>query len=302
MTGKKVAVCAGVNYKGSAYQLNGCEVDAANIGRWLGNAGFAVKTLTATIAETREDRTLFPTLRNIIAAIKAVAADPSVTQFVFYYAGHGAQMRDLTGEEADGLDEFLVCQSERGPSFIPANTDYFLDDDLVKLLQAQFRGRDIDVTLVFDACHSGTVCDFGYELAKGGNSWRRDPKARGLIANPGDKYRMISISAASDSECALETAGGGNMTNKFLNLLRAGRTSIQALAAGFAEMSFQTPMINAISMYDLNTKFGELAIGGVRSAVPADATRKPKGASVTTQSGSRTAYDVAMDMKTRNSK
>ena len=69
---------------------------------------------------------------------------------LFYYSGHGTYVKDnWKGDESDGYDEALC----------PVNTsssreNLILDDEIHQRLQ-QLKGRQ--VTLIIDACHSGTM-------------------------------------------------------------------------------------------------------------------------------------------------
>ena len=94
-----------------------------------------------------------------------------------YYVGHGSHTADTSGDEADGQDEALFFE------------DGLLVDDI--LVDSLMDNKDpaSKVTLVSDACHSGTVWDI-----QGGNV-----KGRRLPPN------IISISAASDKQTAKQT-------------------------------------------------------------------------------------------------
>lgn len=60
---------------------------------------------------------------------------------VVFYSGHGAQVRDASGDEADGLDEAL-CMWD----------GYWLDDNLAACCREAAAGT---VVFVLDCCHSG---------------------------------------------------------------------------------------------------------------------------------------------------
>lgn len=75
-----------------------------------------------------------------------------------YFAGHGTQIDDLDGDEADGKDEVLVPidfidGAVEGDDLTVE--DFFLTDDEIARYLGQLRGRK--VTLVIDACNSGTI-------------------------------------------------------------------------------------------------------------------------------------------------
>jgi hypothetical protein len=74
----------------------------------------------------------------------------------FFYSGHGAQVPDLNGDEEDGLDETLVPYDTRvevrGNNKVLVNQ--VIDDEIDERLK---RVADRKVTVVVDACHSGTI-------------------------------------------------------------------------------------------------------------------------------------------------
>lgn len=69
-----------------------------------------------------------------------------------YFSGHGLQVKDLNGDEEDGLDEALSTYD------IAAGdgdwTNVILDDEIDVMLA---RLKDRVVSIVIDACHSGTI-------------------------------------------------------------------------------------------------------------------------------------------------
>jgi metacaspase-1 len=70
----------------------------------------------------------------------------------FYFSGHGLQVKDATKDEEDGMDEALSTFDIKAGE--ADWTNVILDDDLEALLE-KMKGRT--VTLVIDACHSGTI-------------------------------------------------------------------------------------------------------------------------------------------------
>ena len=69
-----------------------------------------------------------------------------------YFSGHGLQVKDQDGDEQDGLDEALSTFDVTA-----ANGDWtnvILDDEIDALVA---KLKDRAVTLVIDACHSGTI-------------------------------------------------------------------------------------------------------------------------------------------------
>lgn len=70
----------------------------------------------------------------------------------FYFSGHGLQVKDVSGDEEDGLDEALSTYD------IAAGdgdwTNVILDDEIDAMLE---KLKDRAVSIVIDACHSGTI-------------------------------------------------------------------------------------------------------------------------------------------------
>lgn len=84
---------------------------------------------------------------------------------VFYYSGHGSQLRDDNGDETDGIDETLVAHDSDSEGIKDIR-----DDEFDKFFN-ELRQYTTNITFIFDSCHSGTV-------TRGGNSRsvRRDLK------------------------------------------------------------------------------------------------------------------------------
>lgn len=70
----------------------------------------------------------------------------------FYFSGHGLQVKDVSGDEEDGLDEALSTYD-----IVAGDGDWsnvILDDEIDVMLA---KLKDRAVTIVIDACHSGTI-------------------------------------------------------------------------------------------------------------------------------------------------
>ncbi len=103
----------------------------------LDRAGFEpqrIKTLT-TPDETK------PTA--IIATLRQINPSPG-DLVVFYFSGHGDQVRDLNGDEDDGMDEMLAGSSA-----------CLLDDDLRPVWVGY--GPAVRIVMIVDACHAGST-------------------------------------------------------------------------------------------------------------------------------------------------
>ena len=69
-----------------------------------------------------------------------------------YFSGHGLQVKDESGDEEDGMDEAISTYDLKAGD--DDWTNVILDDELEPLI-ADMKGRA--VTVVIDACHSGTI-------------------------------------------------------------------------------------------------------------------------------------------------
>lgn len=127
------------HYEGWDGALNACVYDANDMASLAGSLGYKTKLLLDEKA-TRDA---------VIAAIKATAARMKAGDlFLFSYSGHGGQVPDYSGDEAqatpdDVLDETLCL------------FDGQLIDDELYVLWAGFP-RGSRVLVLSDCCHSGT--------------------------------------------------------------------------------------------------------------------------------------------------
>jgi len=123
------------HYAGWSGKLSACEFDAKDM---------------ATLAKSRKMQstvllTKKATRRTVLAAIRAAAKNlRSGDLFFLTYSGHGGQVKDVTGEEADKLDETWCLYDGE-----------LIDDELYLELSRFAAG--VRVLVLSDSCHSGTV-------------------------------------------------------------------------------------------------------------------------------------------------
>ena len=139
----KKALLVGINrYKIPGADLRGCVNDVKNLRAVLtayyGFAGKDIKTLTDYAATTKA-------MRNAVATLVKGAKKGDV--LLFHYSGHGANVPDKNGDEADRRDEILC----------PTDLDWkdpLLDDWLRTTFNRLPAG--VSFTVIMDCCHSGT--------------------------------------------------------------------------------------------------------------------------------------------------
>ena len=153
----KWALLIGVDRYFHVRPLSGC-VNDVQVMRQVLTGSFAFPedhiTLLADEQATRE---------GILTAMKELVARVGKDDIVvFHYSGHGSQMTDREGDEADGLDE-TILPSDTGRDPHP-NRD--ISDDEIYLWLKDLTAKTSSVTLIFDCCHSGTITRdaFGGEM------------------------------------------------------------------------------------------------------------------------------------------
>ena len=107
------------------------------------------------------------TKEGVISSLNQMINSPNIKQGDVVYihvSSHGEQIEDdENGEELDGKDECIVTYGSISPdvknvTFEEASNSYLRDDefgDLIEKLRLKL-GRDGDVLVVMDCCHSGT--------------------------------------------------------------------------------------------------------------------------------------------------
>lgn len=140
----KKGLIVGVDkYRNPAWNLQGCTMDAAVMrGMLQDHFGFSGESLRVLLNERATKRGIEDRLMWLVK--DAQKGD----SLVFFFAGHGSQVRDRDGDELkDHLDEIL-CPTD-------LDWDDPLSDDI---LHTYFNMLPTGVllTVIFDCCHSGT--------------------------------------------------------------------------------------------------------------------------------------------------
>jgi hypothetical protein len=140
---------------------------------------------------------------------------------LFFYAGHGSQVRNSKTDEPDGLDETIVpADSAKGAFDIR-------DKELARLYNAAL-DKKILLTVISDSCHSGSVAR-GLPLLDKQRSLPPDPRDVAEAPTPGpapEERGLLVLSAAQDYQTAGETTDErgdqhGVFSNALLKTLQA---------------------------------------------------------------------------------
>ena len=210
----KKALLIGINYTSLPnVSLSGCINDTINMRNMLVDAyGFGLSNITHLRDDTI-DKTKQPTRENIINNLKALALQSAnIEELWIHYSGHGSQVRDVNSDEDDKEDEILIPIDYQTKGIIT-------DDELLSILKT-IKCRTI---LLFDSCHSGTVCDLPWLFEyKSSNSYLRTQPNKTVLSNP----NIFMFSGCKDTQSSFDTysvelkQSVGAFTFTFIDCLR----------------------------------------------------------------------------------
>ncbi|EOR03511.1 Metacaspase-1 [Wallemia ichthyophaga EXF-994] len=252
-TGRKKALCIGINYVGTENELGGCQNDADKIRRFLiKRCGYKPQNIMLLKDSSEMGQNMQPTKRNLFRAMDWLVQGAKLNDALFFhYSGHGGRTKDLSGDEIDGFDETIFPVDFQKAGHIIDDT---MHEKLVQPLPAGCR-----LTALFDSCHSGTALDlpfmydsngevkepdvlkmaagelFSHKLPNGmilplhdiyyfskklltGRS--EDKKRKKTKFSPAD---VIMFAASKDSETAADAGQSGAMSYAFLSILYKNR-------------------------------------------------------------------------------
>ena len=139
------AVLCGINTYQSQTNLRGCINDVKNMSKILTQFfGFD----PANIHQLTDEKVV---KKAILDEYEWLLEDAQKgDHLIFHFSGHGSYVPDEDGDETDGTDEILCLYNL---DFYDPET-YLKDDEWKGMLQNV--PEDIQLTLIFDSCHSGT--------------------------------------------------------------------------------------------------------------------------------------------------
>ena len=168
--------------------------DVHNIKKYLTKVqGFPESEMLILMDDGRHNA---PTRRNIEDAFRRITEYSNAGDVVFiHYSGHGGRVRDVSGDEDDGFDEYVSAATTNGGGcdvsfallaslflFTPTRTlipvDFrsagqIIDDNILDMLVKPMRAG-VNVTVLMDCCHSGTVLDLPYRFGADDSQMRLD--------------------------------------------------------------------------------------------------------------------------------
>jgi metacaspase-1 len=216
----KKALLIGIDYTSiPSVALNGCIYDVININRMLVDA---YDYRSANITVLRDDinnATTLPTKANIINNLITLASESATLDEVWiHYSGHGSQIPDKNKDEISGYDSILVPLDYQTKGFI-------VDDDLLNIIK-MFKCKTI---LIFDSCHSGSVCDLPWSFQYvSPTNWTKTKNNSVTINNP----NIFMFSGCKDDQTSADAyfksdkCAAGAFTNALITGLRYYRHNV----------------------------------------------------------------------------
>ena len=220
----KKALLVGINYYNTSSQLNGCIDDIQNMRNMLIDAYHYGVSDIVMLRDDVSTPAMQPTRVNILAQMRSLIAESSGLEEIWiHYSGHGSQIKDTNRDEVSGLDSVLVPVDYNSQGFI-------VDDELFNLIKL-IKCRAI---LLFDSCHSGSVCDLPWTFEyKFGDTFQRNMMySSHLLSNP----NIFMFSGCKDSQTSADIYDtvrkeyAGAFTSTFLECLRSLGPTVSMLA------------------------------------------------------------------------
>jgi len=177
-------IIVALDYKGSGYELS-CTVDGDHMQALAKQCG--VQDVTVAYNEQCTPSKFKHLFRSVGARCQ-----PDDT-LLFYFSGHGTCVKDLNGDESDGIDEAFVLVNEAGE--INLETALITDDEFVEIMMDAVPLKTTIITIC-DCCHSGTIMDFNKRV------WTN--------------RKAVSISGSRETQISGERENGGICTHSIL--------------------------------------------------------------------------------------
>ncbi|KAH8096904.1 caspase domain-containing protein [Cristinia sonorae] len=255
-TGKRKAVCIGINYRGQPYELFGCVNDAKNVYRFLNRHHHYKEQDIILLVDDSKNPRQQPTKKNILDAMRWLVKDAKPNDSLFFhYSGHGGQVKDRDGDELDGWDEVIYP--------LDYQTAGSIVDDLMHAIMVKPLPTGCRLTALFDSCHSGSILDLPYLYHTNGRTKGSQVKSSHIKAKatPAD---VISWSGCKDSQKSADTFEGGAaagamsyafMTSLTMNPHQSYQELLRSVREILKKKYSQRPQLSSSHRIDTNLQF-----------------------------------------------
>lgn len=213
----KRALLIGINYDNEpSLQLNGCVNDVFAMSNMLIDV-YGYSKSNVTIMYDDAEPNLIPNRENILRELNGIVENSATASEIWiHYSGHGTYESDQSRDEIDGRDEAIV------PCDVYTNGT-IIDDELMSI----FSQSKCLTYLMFDCCHSGSICDlqWRFEYVPRNRKYLRYNESKHAISNP----NIVMISGCRDNQTSadaynIETKMAmGAMTNALIDSIRANK-------------------------------------------------------------------------------
>lgn len=168
-----------------------CSIDGRNMEQLIRSCGVPQQNITAMYDEQC-------TKENVEQQVQHIASQCGPGDyFVYYYSGHGTNMADQEGDEEDGQDEAFCFVTPDGQ----VNYDSCMTDDDFSELMTSSLDEEVNVIILTDCCHSGTIADFNTGEWSG--------------------RKAISIAGCQDEQTSGDIGKGGIFTHSMLMAIQS---------------------------------------------------------------------------------
>jgi hypothetical protein len=257
--GRCKALFIGINYKGKHGELRGCINDVITMRNVARATAFDLRDGANCRVLVDDERFPhvhgLPTKRNIMESLRWLAEDARPgDNLLFHYSGHGSQLRDQDGDEADGYDEALVPLDYEHMGLVR-------DDDIFAILCRDLP-KGVRLTCIADCCHAGSVMDLEYQWRWRGETFMPAPphkkKARAgnqpavlsrdftIVSKKHTKADVLLFSGCKDEQTSADVtdvntfkhdyhgpgAAGGACTNAIAEILSSATVSGSSVPMG----------------------------------------------------------------------
>ena len=244
--GVRRALLIGINRYSAVPSLQGSVNDVETMREILiSRYGFEARNITMLTDEAA-------TRAAMMAALEKLVDDTGPADTVYlHYSGHGSQVEDLSGDEADHLDETLVPQDGRS-----GRVRDIVDDELAAIL-ARLKAKS--AIIVLDSCHSGTATRALDIRARSVpqdqriDLYKEATHTRAIV--PAMSSRFVVLSATAKSEEALDGPIEGRYQGFFTHALArslstapAGATLSEVFAGVGRELARLQAQVGRVSM------------------------------------------------------
>ena len=164
------------------------------------------KLFTANLPEYSCKILINPSTKEMLSELISLISNPE-NEAIFGVFSHGQQVRDISGDEADGMDECIVMKD-----------GLLIDDNLTDLINKYRKCKRL--TLIADICHSG-IYDF-----------------KDFV----NHNNLTIVTSCADRETSKQFVKNGCFTLQFWNCFRNGTLNIKELKRRLDTFN-QTPQI-----------------------------------------------------------